>query len=173
MLCSQCRKNEASIHFTSIINGNAVELELCEGCAKKSGVSSSFSFPASVQPALNDMMDLLANWHSTTAGSGAIKSACSACRWTIVQFRKTGRMGCSECYLHFQLETQNFLKKIHGATTHKGKKAPAEVAKTKVRDKEKTLFKMESELQRAIKEEQFELAAALRDKISDFRSRNP
>ncbi len=169
MTCTRCKKKDAFVHFNGIIDGKAVQLDLCEDCAKKSGLTASFNFPSAVQPALNDLMDVLSSWHQQS--SGAVKSACPVCRWTMAQFQKTGRMGCSECYLHFHKEAESFLKKIHGATTHKGKKAPAEVAKTKVRDREKSLSRLKMDLEKAVREEQYELAASLRDKIRDFEKR--
>ena len=47
MLCGDCGKNEATIHFTKIVNGDVTELHLCEECAKKYkefDFDTSFSF---------------------------------------------------------------------------------------------------------------------------------
>lgn len=156
------------MHFTGVINGNAVKMELCEDCSDKLGLNASFNFPPAVQPALNELMDLLSGWHAKSLDPKLQKSACPACRWTIAQFQKTGRMGCSECYLHFTSEADNCLKKIHGATVHKGKKAPADVAKAKVREREKSRARLQMDLDKAIKEERFEQAAEIRDRIRSF-----
>ena len=166
------------------MNGNNVNLELCEDCAKKSGLNlplmnfaadeiftTPFNFPQQVQPAMNELVDLLSSFHSKLSGIPSNKSDCPACHWTLAQFQKSGKMGCSECYLHFQTETENFLKKIHGDTVHKGKKAPAEVAKSKIKDREKSLQKLRSELQQALSKEHYEQAALLRDKIREFETK--
>ncbi len=181
MICSECKTKEASFHFRGLINGANVNLELCESCAKKKGLNldilnstadeiftAPFSFPTQVAPAFNELFDVLTNWHSKLGSAPVNKSACPACHWTLAQFKKSGRMGCSECYLHFHDETENFLVKIHGSTSHKGKKAPAEVAKMKIKDREKMIASLRLELQQAISKEQYELAAKLRDKIVEF-----
>jgi protein arginine kinase activator len=184
MICSQCKQNEASVHFSGIVNGKSLNLELCEACAKASGLvaplsgfgagdffTSPFSF-ATAAPALGDIMDFLSNWHAKSPNKPVVKENCPACHWSMVDFQKTGRMGCSECYLHFETETKNMLKKIHGMTTHKGKEAPTEVAKAKVRDKEKLVAKIRAALKKAIEDEQFEEAAALRDKLREMEGKS-
>lgn len=37
MLCENCGKNEATIKFTQIINGNKIEMMICEECGEKWG----------------------------------------------------------------------------------------------------------------------------------------
>ena len=34
MLCQVCNKNEATVHYTKIINGEIEELHICEECAR-------------------------------------------------------------------------------------------------------------------------------------------
>jgi protein arginine kinase activator len=171
MKCSQCKTNEASVHFSATVNGKSMDLELCVDCAKTSGLelfTSPFNFAANPPPALNDVMDLLSNWASKSDQKAATRTACPACHWTMADFQKTGRMGCAECYLHFETETANILKKVQGSLSHKGKKAPAEVAKTKVRDREKTLARLRSDLKKAVETENYEKATSLRDEIQAF-----
>ena len=38
MICGICGKNQATSHFTSIVNGNYKELWLCPECAKNKGI---------------------------------------------------------------------------------------------------------------------------------------
>ena len=38
MICSQCQKKEASVHFKGVINNKTIKLDLCEDCAEKSGL---------------------------------------------------------------------------------------------------------------------------------------
>lgn len=37
MLCQICQKNAANVHFTQIVNNKKIELYLCEQCAKEKG----------------------------------------------------------------------------------------------------------------------------------------
>lgn len=35
MLCQECRKRPATLHYTKIINGQKTELHLCQECAEE------------------------------------------------------------------------------------------------------------------------------------------
>lgn len=165
MNCPQCKKNKADIHFDRLLGGQSIKLDLCEDCAKKSTLGLTYVFPSSSKPALNDLMDLLSQWHTKSPSKSTVKSACPACGWTMENFQKSGKMGCSECYLHFIDETESSLNKIHGHKVHKGKKAPGEVVKTKSRERNKSIERLKIDLDKAVKAEEYELAATLRDKI--------
>jgi len=40
MLCAKCHKNEATIHFTTVVDGREEEtVHLCKGCAAATGLS--------------------------------------------------------------------------------------------------------------------------------------
>ena len=44
MLCDKCKKNVATYHSKTIINGVETNEHLCSDCAKKAGVDTSFDF---------------------------------------------------------------------------------------------------------------------------------
>jgi len=46
---------------------------------------------------------------------------CPCCRFTEEDFRRTLRLGCSECYQTFEFEIETMLPKMHRGTTHRGK----------------------------------------------------
>lgn len=37
MLCDNCKKNEATVHMTRVVNGKKSERHLCNACAKQQG----------------------------------------------------------------------------------------------------------------------------------------
>ena len=80
-------------------------------------------------------------------------------------------MGCGQCYSAFEDSLVPLIKRIHGSAGHFGK-APLKVSKpTKVTVKKKKVDRLEelkSRLQQAIKLEEFEEAARLRDKIREL-----
>lgn len=47
MLCQECQRRQATLHFTKIINGKKTEFHICDVCAKEKGEyipgSNSFS----------------------------------------------------------------------------------------------------------------------------------
>lgn len=166
MLCDECGNSKASVHLTEIINGQVTKLNLCEACAKTKGTEAEQHF---------GIADLLAALSDTeakaplTAGA-VIKNKCPQCGLTYEDFKKMGRLGCGECYTAFKTNLTTLLKKIHGATQHLGKNPGDETAVKETKGVSRAKYQDELhaakvELQSAIKKEEFEEAAALRDKI--------
>jgi protein arginine kinase activator len=96
------------------------------------------------------------------------KLKCPNCGLTYGDFRKRGRLGCSECYTAFQAKLVPLLKRIHGSDHHTGKipvKAP-----TKVRAVSK-LQELRIKMRKAIETEAFEEAAKLRDEIKKLEAK--
>ncbi|MFH1678940.1 MAG: UvrB/UvrC motif-containing protein [Candidatus Omnitrophota bacterium] len=159
MLCDLCVKNQATVHLTEIVDEQMSELHLCEECARKKSVQMEQQF------GLSDLLAGLAEFGKPeeTVESSAFK--CANCGLTYNDFKRMGRLGCSECYTTFRKYLMPLLKKIHGSTQHLGK-APYKVA-TKTR-KKVDLNQLRLQLQQAIGNEEFEEAARLRDKIREL-----
>jgi len=108
---------------------------------------------------------------------GGEKSAavlkCGHCGLTYEDFRKIGRLGCSECYASFVKYLAPLLKRIHGASAHTGKFPPGQIPegprpqKTKM-TRDANIDELKAGLQQAIVTEEFEDAARLRDKIKEL-----
>ena len=84
---------------------------------------------------------------------------------TYSHFRKTGKLGCSECYNTFRAPLINTLKQIHQNPIHKGK-----IPKTydeKIR-KKRELEDLKVKLSNAVKSEDYELAAKLHKQIKEL-----
>ena len=92
--------------------------------------------------------------------------ACPNCKYTLTQFKKTGRMGCPVCYTTFKDVLESALKNMHKGTRHIGK-APAGIKERL--DLSQKLEEFEESLREAIALENFEDAAILRDQIKDLR----
>ena len=82
-------------------------------------------------------------------------------------FKKIGRLGCAQCYVAFKASLAPLLKRIHGSTQHIGKSpSPVAAKELKITTKlQEDLEAVKSALQKAVKNEEFEEAASLRDKI--------
>lgn len=92
--------------------------------------------------------------------------ACPKCKYTLNQFKKTGRMGCPVCYTTFRDVLESALKNMHKGTRHIGK-APAGIKERL--DLSQKLEEFEESLREAIALENFEDAAILRDQIKDLK----
>ena len=75
-------------------------------------------------------------------------------------------MGCAMCYEAFEEELEKLIKRIHGSDQHVGRESEASQLGTL--PEEKKLRFLEKELERCVREENYEEAAELRDRISEL-----
>ena len=164
MVCDACKQQQATVHLTEIVNGQMTELHLCEACANQKGAQVESHF------GLSDLLSGLADFGKTQeADEESVAKACPDCGMTYEDFRKVGRLGCSECYTTFKRSLSSLLKRIHGSPHHLGK-TPARLVKTpKIKSE---LSDLKHRLERAIEMEEFEEAARLRDHIREIEQRN-
>ncbi|HEX7511673.1 MAG TPA: UvrB/UvrC motif-containing protein [Chitinivibrionales bacterium] len=151
-LCEDCGANHATVHVTHIEGENTIVSHLCDECAKKRGISISITLqdPALEEPALSPK--------NIVEESGV----CSACKLPFSEFKTHGRLGCEQCYKSFEKEIDEVLKQLSGSVVHKGKPCPKKFpVSTDVKD----IARLKKELDEAVKKEDFERAAALRDAI--------
>ena len=90
---------------------------------------------------------------------------CPLCGRTYSDFRKTGKLGCGECYKTFRSPLSVTLKQIHQNPIHKGK-----VPKSfdSIIRKKRELENLKKQLSDAVKTEDYELAAKLHKEIKDL-----
>lgn len=162
MLCDICKKNVATVHLTQMVDGKTKKVDLCEACSKEKGVDDPTGF------SLADLLlGLGAAQEMEQAMSGA-EVRCPHCGFTQADFKKAGRLGCSECYTTFAEGLEGLLKSMHKGTRHIGKVPQAMRQNQELNDKLKTL---QHKLDKAVSEEDFESAAHLRDEINQLKSK--
>ena len=154
MLCNDCGKNPATVHTVKIINGEKTEEYLCEECAQKRQDANAFSTG-----------DLLKSFFEFGSMPSIRSIVCKNCGTSAMDFRRTGLLGCSECYRDLSEEVIPVLTKIHGKVEHTGF-SPQETGENAKRMKR--LSDLKDQLSTAIKEERFEDAAKLRDEINSL-----
>ena len=157
MQCNVCTKKKATVHLTEIIDGQVSELHLCEDCAREKSVQMEQQF------GLADLLAGLADFGKQVKDVEKIKIECPHCGITYEDFKKFGRLGCSECYTVFREHLGSLLKKIHGSSLHLGK-VPQGLPQPSG-PKIENLRELKTQLQEAVQQEDFERAAQLRDKI--------
>ncbi|MBQ5615774.1 MAG: UvrB/UvrC motif-containing protein [Peptococcaceae bacterium] len=168
MYCELCKKNPATIHYTKIVNVYKEERHLCEQCA------NSLKEPGGGFPTLGlmpdfSMADFIGGFFNPESQSQPFvqknmtaHDACPMCGMTAGEFRRVGRVGCSNCYSYFAEYMPGLIQRIHGNSRHTGK-VPVR-GEAKLAEKQK-IVQLRQALQQAISEEQFERAAELRDEI--------
>ena len=169
LLCDECGKNKATVHLTEIVNDLITKLNLCENCAKQKGTEAEQHFGiADLLSALSDVDQPAAP--AVPGGAPAAvpsKNKCARCGMTYEDFKRVGRLGCGECYKAFRTSLVPLLKRIHGSNQHIGK-SPSPQAAVELKTNHKRFEELEQakvQLLKAVKSEEFEEAAALRDKI--------
>ena len=154
MFCDVCQAKEATVFLTQIVEGKMQKVNLCEGCSREKGVNDPTGF------ALADL--LLGLGAAQDIEKNPVRNLCPVCGFSQADFKKTGRLGCSACYDAFAEGLSGMLKNMHRGSIHTGK-VPARLAVARRRVQELTA--LQGALEKAVKEEHFEEAASLRDKI--------
>jgi protein arginine kinase activator len=159
MQCDVCGEKDATVFLTQIVEGKMQKVNLCESCSKSKGVNDPTGF------ALADLLLGLGAAQQLEKGPGALK--CPVCGFTQADFKKTGRLGCSECYTTFADGLSAMLANMHKGVVHVGKAPGNRAKKRELNAKMKTL---QSDLDDAVATEQYEKAADLRDEIRRIES---
>ena len=161
MMCEDCGNKPSTFHMTKIINGETSEVHLCEDCASKNkefDITFDSSFP--IQNLLAGLLDIP---KEDNLISKEIKDTrCERCGMTYNNFRQEGKFGCSDCYSSFSDRLDPLLKKIHGHDTHIGKIPRKAGGSIRIK---KDISSLKNKLKLAVKNEEFEKAADLRDEI--------
>ena len=147
-MCDLCHNNIATVHLTEIVEDKVIEVHVCQKCSrvKTKDLKQQLTAPES----LTDIMGEL-----DLSREKAVKK-CSFCDTTMDNFKKNGRLGCAHCYASFRLQLIPLIKKIQGATHHKGK-VPFHVKENLVFNRK--IKSMRERLRRAIQLEEYEEAA--------------
>jgi len=166
MQCCICKEREATVHYTKIADGKMQKVDVCEECYKTKGASDPAAF------SLADLLLGLGASQEIEQAAGGVELKCPRCGFTQADFKKTGRLGCAECYRTFAEGLEGLLKSMHKGTHHTGKVPEALRQGRELTDRLKNLQK---KLAKAITEEDFEQAAQLRDEINqtNTRMKNP
>ncbi len=158
-VCDICKNNPANIHLTQIVQDEVTVQHLCEECAKEKGISIVIEdkqdpFPSVIS---NETIE------SVPEIKQEEKVSCPQCSITFEEFKEKGRLGCASCYTAFKKEINSLLIQVHGDTEHRGKKYG--VFQEPFQKDDDVSF-LRQELENAIQNEKFELAAVIRDKIN-------
>lgn len=172
MLCQNCGEHEANFKYTEITNGVKKELNLCEECAQKLGVGKiDFNIPINFSSFFGDFLNEYENASFIPMLTKANELKCDVCNMTYDEFMNTGKFGCSHCYDVFSNRIDPVLKRLHGETTYLGRRAKVDSqndikqVKTKPKEIKTEVDKLKEQLKEAIKVENYEEAARLRDEI--------
>lgn len=169
MKCERCSK-PVTHHITDIDkNGDWQEHHLCHDHAQTFLDETS----EDQQQKKKDVTELAKAFISQSgkgaaSESAAEKRACPVCKMTFQEFRNTGRLGCPNDYVVFREELMPLLENIHDETRHCGKtphRAPRDTQTLT------SLIQLRNDLKRAVANEDYEMAARVRDQIKELETR--
>lgn len=159
MICQICNQREATIHLTSIINGETEEKHICESCANVQA-DYGFNLPFSLNKLFTS---LLGSFHEEENFNIEDELICEGCGLTYSELMEVGKFGCGQCYEVFEKDIRDLLKGIHGHSIHKGK-IPTRIGSKALQKRE--VESLREKLNIAVSKEEFEEAAKLRDEIN-------
>src|SRR5882757_7280741 len=90
-----CKAKDATVHLTQIAGDKMQKVDLCEECAKHKGVDDPAGF------SLADLLLGLGASQEIEQAGGGTTVKCPKCGFTQADFKKSGRLGCAECYVTF------------------------------------------------------------------------
>jgi protein arginine kinase activator len=158
MVCEICKNRPAKVHYTEIVNNQSIKMNLCLECAEEKGID--------VQKSGNfGLGDLVAGLIDTAVDADSeriSKVRCPTCGYQYSDFKRIGRLGCPDCYDAFESQLIAVLRHVHGSTQHVGKKAALRTERLVLRER---VAALREELTLAIRGEDYERAAAIRDEI--------
>lgn len=157
MDCERCGRRPAQVRWRDPEDALGEPLWLCEACAAE---------VAGAQGGRPEPLDALLAGDLAAPGA----DTCPACGWTAARFRRTNRLGCPRCYATFRPMLLPVLGRFHRHVSHVGKR-PVRRGAEPSRLGEITRTRIA--LEKAVAREDFEAAAALRDRIRELETRPP
>ena len=160
--CNQCRKS-IEVFYQEFVGGNQTCYHMCLQCpilqSKLGEETHEFSF-------------------SLEEKEGA--SSCSSCKTTKESFLLGEPLGCAQCYIFFEKTILTQLEALDAIAPHSKKgvpsvylhsgKTPEPLSKTPLK---KRLVVLTESLDQALREENYEEAAWIRDQIKILKNQKP
>ncbi len=164
MICERCHKRMATLKYTEVVKGNARLRNICAECMGQLGEDPSLGFELTGAPAAR--IPVQGSGHFPAEELMKDQRECRGCGMPLDQAVTTGRVGCADCYTSFRDPLDAVIRAIHFSPEHRGK-APRSAGsegdtRTQFREELRTKRAL---LRSALKLENFEEAAVLRDAI--------
>ncbi|MBX5465215.1 MAG: UvrB/UvrC motif-containing protein, partial [Clostridia bacterium] len=179
MLCQRCGERPATVHVTRIVNGVKTEIHLCPACAESSEMALFAPSPFSIHNLLGGLLH-----PQPEAGRAQAELRCPTCGTTYEEFARTSFLGCETCYTAFAPQLEPLLRRIQGADRHRGKRPVAPGRREQAAaggtapapdgaSAGESLAELRRQLDEAVRQEEYERAALLRDRIRALEGRDP
>ena len=108
MICQACNVVDASVQFTEVVGDQKRTHWLCNACAQTRGLFVAANPSGLAVPA----------GESGVETSHALTNRRCACGTNLVSIRRSGRVGCADCYDTFADVLDPLLRRVHGRSDH-------------------------------------------------------
>ena len=154
-VCQSCHQAKATVHIMDTAPQKR-ERHLCEDCAEKEGVIIK-QHPPTTNAILQEFLKFKAG------AAGEEDRSCPKCGRSFQEFMVKGQLGCPHDYEAFRDVLAPLIDRAHGGATEHVGKVPTTAGESV--QKRTELLRLRRELQEAVKQENYERAAEVRDQI--------
>ncbi len=161
MLCEECGKYEATVQIQMLApDGTGITRSLCQRCVSKlrpmAGVHA-----LDIGEFLGALFERI-HQSKLEKDSDRFEASCPGCGLSYNDYKKDQRFGCAQCYKAFREPIEEALVKRNDSAIFVGQAPDSE---EQLNSDIYQIKKLREEMQRAVEEEKFETAAAIRDEI--------
>lgn len=186
MLCEQCKMREATVKYVEVVNGVKTEHNLCGQCAARLDIgqySAIFEGEISLAKLLSGLLGV----PNTEKQDGKLAEVvCPTCGTNYEDFVTNSQFGCADCYSVFGPLLGESIRHLQGSEKHVGKR-PGNIVAAVTRKqagedasgqeetsgsetetiltREEQLRLYQARIKDALRREDYEEAAMLRDEI--------
>jgi protein arginine kinase activator len=161
MICDRCKKNIAtSVLYFENASGRSYTIALCDNCKNTLEYSEKPEYIAK-----NDR---------NIISEHKMPHKCTRCGATLDELVSGRSAFCPECYSSFGALLSEYMVRLHGSDTHKGKRPVAsslssvDCSYDKRDPSDSTVVRLNEALASAIRDERYEEAASIRDELKRF-----
>ena len=168
MICDGCGRDNAVIKLVVMSEGQRVEQHLCVDCMREKQKESIRAARTVFEALLGRKDAAEADGAAKEDGSEKQEEARCACGTCFSEIRKTGKVGCPQCYDFFRDRLTEMMTVYAGSAQHAGS-AP-EQADGESRGR-LVLEELHRKLTEAVELEEYERAAQIRDELRALTAR--
>ncbi len=160
--CDLCGGQHATVRFTEIDDGQKTKRTICRTCAEARGLLESTSPTVTVLQKLLSVAPVPKAPPGETPAPATVERSCPSCALSLATFRRQGRLGCAMCWTVFEAQLVPILRNIQPNVRHVGKAPRTHARQAELRQR---FADLRAELERAVRGEDYERAAHVRDEI--------
>jgi protein arginine kinase activator len=175
-LCQSCGQRPAAVEFIQVMGDTRREISLCRECAVSQGMAAQLAAFGQLTQQILANLKLQGDVQTPAVDMPAVP--CETCGLSFEEFLSSGLLGCPDCYPEFEHALNTVLRRLHGvahravsediAQRHEALRRHPEDStpvETEARAKEHRREELEVKIELALLEENYELAAKLRDEL--------